>query len=89
MVLSEYRKRLEKIFRNTVISEISQNDENYRNIFPSAFFNILKETLLVQKQTIPQKKALILCFLQLESLRAWHNQEGSTPTCRKETLKKK
>ena len=45
-------------------------------------------TLLVQKQTIPQKKALILSFLQLESLRAWHYQEGSTLTCRKKTLKK-
>ena len=89
MVLSEYRKRLEKIFQNTVISAISQNDENLKNIFPPAFFNILKEPLLVQKQTIPQKKALILSFLQLESLRAWHYQEGSTPTCRKKTLKKK
>jgi hypothetical protein len=27
--------------------------------------------------------------LELESLRAWHYQEGSTPTCRKKTLKKK
>jgi hypothetical protein len=44
---------------------------------------------MAQKQTIPQKKALILCFLQVESLRAWHYQGGSTPTCRKETLKKK
>jgi hypothetical protein len=27
--------------------------------------------------------------LELESLGAWHYQEGSTPTCRKKTLKKK
>ena len=54
-----------------------------------AFFNILKEPLLVQKQTIPQQKFLILSFLELESLRAWHYQEGSTPTCRKKTLKKR
>ena len=37
-----------------------------------AFFNILKEPLLVQKQTIPEKTGLILSFLELESLRAWH-----------------
>ena len=89
IVLSEYRKMLEENFQNAVISAISQNDENLKNIFPPAFFNILKEPFLVQKQTIPQKKALILSFLQLESLRAWHYQEGSTPTCRKKTLKKK
>ena len=89
MVLSEYWKRLEEIFRNKIISAISQNDENYKNIFPPAFFNILKEPLLVQKQTIPQKKALILSFLELESLRAWHYQEGSTPTCTKRHWKKK
>jgi hypothetical protein len=88
MVLSEYRKRLEENFQNTVISAISQNDENLKNTFPPAFFNILKGPLLVQKQTIPQKKALILSFLQLESLRAWHYQKGSTSTCRKKTLKK-
>jgi hypothetical protein len=29
---------------------------------PLAFFNILKEPLLVQKQTIPQKKVLVLSF---------------------------
>ena len=35
--------------------------------------------MLVLKQTIPQKKALILSFLKLDSLRAWHYQEGTTP----------
>ena len=50
---------------------------------PPAFFNILKEPLLVQKQTIPQKKALKFGFLPLESLRAWHYQEGTTPPCPK------
>ena len=35
--------------------------------------------LLVLKQTIPQKKARILRFLEQESLRAWHYQEGTTP----------
>ena len=38
--------------------------------------NILKEPLLVHKQTIAQMKALILSFLGTESLRAWHYQEG-------------
>ena len=88
MVLSEYWQRLEKFFQNKVISSISQNDENYKNIFPLAFFKILKKPLLVQKQTIPQKKGLILSFLELKSLRVWHFQEDSTPTCRIKTLKK-
>ena len=44
-------------------------------MFPSAFFNILKEASIVQKQIIPQKKGLILSFLQLKNLRAWHYQE--------------
>jgi hypothetical protein len=30
---------------------------------------------------IPQKKALILRFFELESLRAWQYQEGTTPAC--------
>ena len=57
-----------------------------KKMFPLIFFNILKEPLLVQKQTIPQKKGLILSFLELESLRAWHYQEGATPTCRKKHI---
>ena len=36
----------------------------YFENFPPAFFIILKEPLIVQKQTIPQKKALILSFLE-------------------------
>ena len=44
-------------------------------MFPSAFFNVLKEASIVQKQIIPQKKGLILSFLQLKNLRAWHYQE--------------
>ena len=58
-------------------------------MFPPAFFNILKEPSVVQKQMIPQKKGLILSILELKYLRAWHYQEGSTPTCSKKTLKKK
>ena len=37
MVLSEYWKRLEEIFRNKIISAISQNGENYKNISSSLF----------------------------------------------------
>ena len=44
--------------------------------FPSAFFNILKEPLLVQKQRIPQKKVLILSFLDIESLRGMALSRG-------------
>ena len=55
---------------------------NIKNI-SSAFFNIMKEPLLVQKQTIHQQKALDLSFLETESLRAWHYQEDATPARRK------
>ena len=43
----------------------------------TAFFNILKEPLLVQKQTIHPQKALILSFSETESLSVWHHQEGA------------
>ena len=62
MVLSEYYKTLEETFRIKIISAISQNVENYKNIFSPAFFNILKEPLLVKKQMIHQLKALDLSF---------------------------
>ena len=45
-----------------IISTISQNDENYKNISSSLYFSILKEPMLVQKQTIHQQKALDLSF---------------------------
>ena len=35
--------------------------------------------MLAQKQMVPQRKGLILSFWELESLRAWHYQEGSKP----------
>ena len=57
MVCSQYWKRLEVKFRNKIISAISQNEENYKNIFSPVFFNIAKEPLLVQKQTLHQKKS--------------------------------
>ena len=37
MILSEYWKRLEESFRNKIISAISQNDENYKNISSRLF----------------------------------------------------
>jgi hypothetical protein len=46
------------------------------------FFTILKEPLLVQKQTIHQQKALDLSFLETENLRAWYYQEDATPARR-------
>jgi hypothetical protein len=62
MVLLEYYKTLEENFRIKIISAISLNDKNYKNIFSPASFNILKELLLVQKQTLHQQKALDLSF---------------------------
>ena len=45
---------------------------------PLAFFNILKEPLLVQKQTIHQRKALDLSFNLAPQKWAWHYQEAAT-----------
>ena len=53
---------------------------------PPAFFNILKIPLLVQKQTIAQKKGLILSILEPDILRAWHYQEGAMSTCCKKPI---
>jgi len=39
---------------------------NIKNIFSSVFFNILKEPLVVQKQTKHQQKAHDLSYLELE-----------------------
>ena len=64
MVVSEYWKRLEENFRNKINSAFSQNDENYENIFPPAFFKILKEPLLLQRHTIHQQKAWDLSYLE-------------------------
>ena len=72
MVLSEYWKRLENFFWNYIFFlQFPQNIIIMKKKIP-AFFNILKEPLLVQKQTIPEKTGLILSFLELGSLRAWH-----------------
>ena len=61
MVLSEYWKRLEEFFfQNDIILRKLQKYHFKKE--SQAFFNILKEPLLVQKQTILQKKGLILSF---------------------------
>jgi hypothetical protein len=40
----------------------------------------------VQQQMIPQKKGILLSFLELESQRVWHYQECPTPICRKKSF---
>ena len=49
-------------------------------------FKIVKEPLLVLKQTIPQQKALDLSFNLAPWKWAWHYQEGVTMTCHKRTF---
>ena len=67
------------------------------SIFSSVFFNILKEPLLVQKQTIHQQKALDLSYLEPEGqgqgiiMRAWQchrKQRVKNPprTCKKSKM---
>jgi hypothetical protein len=48
-----------------------------------AFFNILKEPLLVQKQTTHQQKALDLSFNLTSKKWVWHYQGAATPARRK------
>ena len=50
-----------------------------------ANFKIVKELLLVLKQTIQQKKDLDLSF-NLAPWRAWHYHEAVTPSCPKMTF---
>ena len=70
MVLSENWKRLEVTMLDILVEDIFFNFHHFYEIaeiiffenFPPAFFNILKELLLVQKQTLHQQKALDLSF---------------------------
>ena len=86
MVLSEYWKPLEKIFRKRLFPRFLKNDEIYKNIFSPAFSNILKEPLLVQKQTLHQQKALDISFNLAPWKWAWHYQEGATPPRREKNF---
>ena len=85
MVLSEYWKKLEENFRKRWFPRFPKNDENLKKN-PLALFNILKEPLLVQKQTIHQLKALDLSFNLTSQKWAWHYQEGATPTGREKHI---
>ena len=60
--------------------------KNYKNLFSPAISIIVKEPLLVQKQTTPQQKALDLSFNLTPWKWAWHHQEGATPPCRKKHI---
>ena len=52
-------------------------------MFPPVFFNIVKEPLLVQKQTLHLQKALDLSYNLAPQKWAWHYQEGATLSRRK------
>jgi hypothetical protein len=80
MVLPEYWKRLEKIYFYNFCHFEKFRKQSYFENFPPAFFNILKEPLVVEKQTIPQQKALDLSFSLAPLKWAWQYQEGATPS---------
>ena len=54
--------------------------------FPPAFFNILKEPLLLQKLMIHQQKALNFSFNLAPWKWTWHYQEAVTPSRRKKHI---
>ena len=56
--------------------------------FQKNIFQYSKRTIASTETNDTSKESLILSFLELESLRVWHYQEGSMPTCHKKTLKK-
>ena len=58
-------------------------DSHFRN---PVVFNILKEPLLVQKQTLHQQKVLDLSFNLAPWKWAWHCHEAATPSCPKITF---
>ena len=86
MVLSEYWKTLEENFRKSLFPRFPKKFWNLQKKNPLAFFNIVKEPLLVQKQTTPQQKALDLSFNLASWKWAWHYQEGATPPRRKKHI---
>ena len=66
MILSEYLKKQEEIFfLNDITLKRLWKLYNFEKKSP-AFFNILTEPLLVQKQTIHQQKAWDLSYLETE-----------------------
>ena len=65
--------------KNPISKRSTRCDSHFRN---PAVFNILKEPLIVQKQTIPQQKALDLSFNLAPWKWAWHYQEAATPSRR-------
>ena len=83
MVLSEYWKLVEENFGKRLFPRYLKNYEIYKNIFSRAFSSILKEPLLVQKQTLHQQKALDFRFFLAPWKWAWHCQEGVMPIWRK------
>ena len=69
-----------------IFSPYLRNTYRVRQSKRHAFFKILKEPMLMQKQTIPHMKALILSFLDSERTRVWYFHCGSMPTCFKKNL---
>ena len=57
---------LKKFFQIGTIFTISSKYFCFKFFFPLAYFNILTEPLLVQKQTIHQQKACYLSYLEPE-----------------------
>ena len=86
MVLSEYWKTLEENFRKSLFPRFPKKLWNLKKKNSLAFFNIVKEPLLVQKQTTPQQKALDLSFNLTPWKWAWHYQEGATPSRREKHI---
>ena len=88
-VLSEYWKRLENFFQNDTIFTISSKKYHFKKIFLLAFFQYSDRTVASTETNDTSAESSWSQLFGARRKRAWHDQEGAMPTCRKRTLKKK
>ena len=79
----DIEKGWRKIFEKDYFRDFLKNLQKKNSL---AFFNVLKEPLIVKKQTTHQQKALDLSFHLTPWKWAWHYQEGATPPRREKHI---
>ena len=76
-------KDLRKCFVRNIILKCTGCRSHFENL---TNFKIVKEPLLLRKQTLHQQKVLDFSFHLAPWKEAWHYQEGLTMTCRTRTF---